>query len=144
MQGKLAALAQRGRDGEAAIRRKLQEQRNRPTPHHRLRRLFQKVTGRKAGQISTGRPATRSGRNGSGTSFRPSKPTCWPSGTRSSAAQTKDRAALIERHGIEDRQLSQVAVSREFSDRAAERAARQPETRTITHEHGRGRSFDPS
>ena len=56
--------------------------------------------------------------------------------------QMKDRAALIERHGIEDRQLTQAAVSREFADRAAERHARQHEPQERTNEQERQRGPD--
>jgi hypothetical protein len=60
-------------------------------------------------------------------------------------AQTKDRAALIERHGIEDRQLSQTATSREFADKVADRAdrQRQPQERTIANEREQGRGRGP-
>ena len=62
--------------------------------------------------------------------------------------QTKDRAALIERHGVEDRQLTQAVISREFADKAAERSGRQrePRTRAIEQERQRGpdRGREPS
>ena len=144
LQGKFAELTQRGRDGEAAIRRKLEQQQQADSATKGLPRLFQQVTGQ-AGRTDSDRQAREAQRQETARNeLQALKADVLAERDKFIGGHRKDRAALIERHGIEDRQLSQVALSREFSDRAAERAARQPEARAITHEHGRGRSLDPS
>lgn len=142
LQGKLAALSQRGREGAAAIRRELQEQRRADTAATGLRRVFLIVTGRE-GRAAFDRQARDAQRiaaanekiQGLKTEIRAERGAF-------ATAQTKDRAALIERHGIEDRQLTQTATSREFADRAAERAERQPRARTMTNERDQQRGQD--
>jgi hypothetical protein len=146
LQGKLATLAQRGRDGAAAIRRELQAQRRADTAATGLRRVFLIVTGRE-GRDAFDRQTRDAQRiaaanekiQGLKTEIRAER-------NQFVTAQTKDRAALIERHGFEDRQLTQTATSREFSDKAADRAARQPQERTQTREQerGQGRGREPS
>lgn len=151
LQGKLAALSQRGREGAAAIRRELQEQRRADTAAIGLRRLFQIVTGRegRAAFDRIARDAQRIAAANEKIQFL--KTEIRAERSQFATAQTKDRAALIERHGTEDRQLTQTAVSREFADRAAERADRQPRTQTQTREQeqqrgeqDRGREPSPS
>jgi hypothetical protein len=131
-------LSQRWREGAAAIRRELQEQRRADTAATGLRRVFLIVTGRE-GRAAFDRQARDAQRiaaanekiQGLKTAIRAERGVF-------ATGQTKDRAALIERHGREDHQLTQTAVSREFADRAAERADRQPRAQTQTREQQRG------
>jgi hypothetical protein len=60
------------------------------------------------------------------------------------AGQKRDRDALTERHGQEDRQFTQAVAARHDLDRAAEVTARREEVRGIDRERGRGRGFDPA
>ena len=151
LQGKLAALSQRGREGASAIRRELQEQRRADTAATGLRRILLKITGRE------GRDAfDRQARDAQRIAAANEKIKALKTEIRAERGayvndQMKDRAALIERHGIEDRQLTQTAASRAFADRAAERADRQPRVQTPARERDqqrgeqdRGRSLDPS
>jgi hypothetical protein len=125
----------------------LQEQRRADTAATGLRRVFLKFTGRE-GRAEFDRQARDAQRiaaangkiQGLKTEIRAER-------NQFVTAQTKDRAALIERHGIEDGQLTRTAISREFADKAADRAARQPQERTQTREQergqDRGRDFTP-
>ncbi len=149
LQGKLASLIQRGRDGEAAIRAKYAEQRRADTEATGMRRVFQIVTGREGREASDRQ--TREARRTAEENREIQGLIREVQAARHEfvTGQTKDRAALIERHGIEDRQLSQTATSREFADKAADRAARQPKERAQTREQeqqrgpDRGRDFTP-
>jgi hypothetical protein len=60
------------------------------------------------------------------------------------AGQKRDRDALTERHGQEDRQFRQAVAARCDLDRAAEVTARREDARGIDRERGRGRGFDPA
>ena len=148
--GQACRLAQRGRDGAAAIRRELQEQRQADTAATGLRRVFQIVTGRKAARAFRPAGAGRAAHSGSRETGRYNALKREVRAERSAfaTAQTKDRAALIERHGVEDRQLTQTVISREFADKAAERSGRQrePRRRAIEQERQRGpdRGREPS
>ncbi|MDQ6714266.1 MAG: MobA/MobL family protein [Candidatus Dormibacteraeota bacterium] len=146
LQGKLASLAQRGRDGEAAIRAKFAEQRRADTEATGMRRVFQIVTGRE-GREAPDRQ-TREARRTAEENRQIQGLIREVQAARNEfvTAQQRDRAALIERHGTEDRQLSQTATSREFADKAADRAARQPvqrQTREQERGQDRGRDFTP-
>lgn len=148
LQGKLASLAQRGRDGEAAIRAKFAAQRLADPDSTGMRRLFQIVTGRE-GRAAFDRLAREDRRTAvENAQVHGLKREVQAERNAYVTGQTKDRAALIERHGIEDRQLSETVVSREFADRAADRAdrQRQPKERTNEHERQRGpdRGREPS
>jgi hypothetical protein len=148
LQGKLASLAQRGRDGEAAIRAKFAEQRRADSDTTGMRRVFQIVTGRE-GRAAFDRLAREDRRTATeNAQIQGLQREVQAERNAFVTGQTKDRAALIERHGVEDRQLSQTATSRHDADRAADRAdrQRQPKERTITNEReqGRGRGPEPS
>jgi MobA/MobL family len=147
LQGKLASLVQHGRDGEAAIRAKFAEQRRADTDATGMRRVFQIVTGREAREASDrqAREARRTAQEHG--QIEGLKREVQAERNQFVTGQQRDRAAVIERHGVEDRQLSQTATSREFADKAADRAARQPQERTQTREQergqDRGRDFTP-
>lgn len=145
LQGKLASLAQRGRDGEAAIRREFAEQRRADPDSTGIQRVFQIVTGRegRAAFDRLARDATRTAAENA--QIQGLKREVQAERNAFVTGQTKDRAALIERHGVEDRQLSQTAASRQDADRAADRAdrQRQPKERAITNERGQGRGRGP-
>ena len=148
MQGKLASLAQRGRDGEAAIRGEFAAQRQADRDTTGLHRVFQIVTGRE-GRAAFDRQAREAQRTAAEQGqIQGLKREVQAERNTFVTAQTKDRAALIERHGIEDRQLIQTAASRHDADRAADRAdrQRQPKERAITNEReqGLGRGPEPS
>lgn len=152
LQGKLASLAQRGRDGEAAIRAKFAEQRRADPDSTGMRRLFQIVTGRE-GRAAFDRLAREDRRTAAeNAQVQGLKREVQAERNAYVTGQTKDRAAMIERHGIEDRQLTQAVISREFADKAAERSGRQrpPKERTISNENeqvqgrGRGPEFTPT
>lgn len=148
LQGKLASLAQRGRDAEAAIRGKFAEQRRADPDSTGMRRLFQIVTGRE-GRAAFDRLAREDRRTAAEHGqVQGLKREVQAARNEFVTGQQRDRAALIERHGVEDRQLSQTAASRQDADRAADRAdrQRQPKERAITNEreHGLGRGPEPS
>jgi hypothetical protein len=134
-------LAQRGREGEAAIQSELEKQRQVDSAARGLSRLFQNVTGRaesdrQAREAQLQESAKRQ--------LQTLKTEVLAERAKFISGQLRDREALIERHRREDQQLSQTVTSRQAADKAAERTARQPETRTISHERDRGRGFDPS
>jgi MobA/MobL family len=148
LQGKLASLAQSGRDGEAAIRGKFAEQRRADPDSTGMRRLFQIVTGRegRAAFDQLAREAQRTAAENA--QVQGLKREVQAARNEFVTGQQQERAALIERHGIEDRQLSQTAASREFADRSAARSdrQRQPKERTNEQERQRGpdRGREPS
>ena len=142
LQGKLAGLAQRGREGAAAIRRELAEARAADRTPDGLRRVFLIVTGR-AGREAFDRQA-REGQRVEAARAKLADLKAELRAERSStvAGQVSERAALIERHGAEDRQLQQALVSREQLDRAREVIERTPEQQTRSREReGQGRSI---
>jgi hypothetical protein len=150
LQTKLASLAQRERDGEAAIRREFAGLRRADTEPTGLRRAMLIATGR-GGREAFDRQTREAQRAAAEFGqVQALKREIQAERNQFVTGQTQDRAALIERHGIEDRQLRQTATSREFADRAAERADRQPQERTQTRqqeqergEQGRGREPSP-
>jgi hypothetical protein len=150
LQTKLATLAQRGRDAEAAIRGKFAEQRRADPDSTGMRRLFQIVTGRE-GRAAFDRLSREDRRTvQENAQIQGLKREVQAARNEFVTGQQRDRAAVIERHGVEDRQLRQVVAGREDADRAADRAdrQRQPKERAITNENervqGRGRGPEPS
>jgi MobA/MobL family len=143
---KLASFAQRERDGEAAIRREFAGLRRADTEPTGLRRAMLIATGR-GGREAFDRQTREAQRAAAEFGqVQALKRDIQAERNQFVTGQTQDRAALIERHGIEDRQLRQTATSREFADRAAERADRQPQERTRTHtrQHEQDRGREPS
>jgi hypothetical protein len=104
LQGKLASLAQRGRDGEAAIRGAFAAERQADRDTTGLRRVFQIITGRE-GRAAFDRLAREDRRKATeNAQIQGLKLEVQAERNAYVTGQTKDRAALIERHGIEDRQ----------------------------------------
>lgn len=151
MQAKLADIDKRGRDGEAAIRRELDSRNREDGAPTGLRRLFLIVTGRE-GRDAFDRQTRQAQRmEAANIEIKALKSALQAERNAYINSQTRERAALIERHAGEDRQLSQAAAHRETVDRAAERTARQPQRRQ-EHEqaqtreqrgHGGGRGPSP-
>jgi hypothetical protein len=111
LQGKLASLAQHGRDAEAAIRRAFAEQRRADPDSTGIRRVFQIVTGRE-GRAAFDRQAREAQRTAAETGqVQGLKREVQAERNQFVTGQTKDRAAMIERHGIEDRQLSERSAA---------------------------------
>lgn len=148
LQAKLADLAQRGREGAKAIRAELTAQRRADAAPDGLRRLFVNVTGR-AGREAFDRQA----RDGQRSAAAQEKLDALKTALRTErntygTGQARERAALIERHGGEDRQLREALASRESLDRSAEAVARRQEAARSQQrdrpEQGRGgRSIGP-
>jgi hypothetical protein len=144
LQGKLTELARRGREEVKAIKAELAAARRADTPPEGMRRIFLAVTGRAMREAFD-----RQARDGQRVMAARQKRDALKSELRAersayAAGQTQERAALIERHAGEDRQLRQALVSREGLDRAREVTARQPEQQTMEREREeRGRSMGP-
>ena len=142
LQGKIAQLEQRRREGASVIARELKQQRREDRPPTGLRRGFLIITGRE-GREAFDRQARDTQRIAvAKEKLKALRTEIQAERSQYVSGQMKDRAALIERHGIEDRQLTQAAVSREFADRAAERHARQHEPQERTNEQERQRGPD--
>lgn len=155
LQAKTGELAQRVRAAAAEIKRELAEARRADVGPTGLRRVFLIVTGR-AGRVAFDRQA-RDGRRVVAARERLAALKSELRAERSAfaAAQARDRAALIERHGREGQQLAQAIKSREGLDRTTEgqerrafaqavalkREARQPEQQRPPPELGRGLSL---
>jgi hypothetical protein len=142
LQGKLGELSQRVRQGAKAIRAEMIAARRADAAPEGVRRAFLIVTG------TAGREAfDRQARDGQRTVEARAKLDALKAELRAERSayvtgQTTERAALIERHGGEDRQLKQALVSREGLDRAREVTARQPEQQDLAREReGQGRSI---
>lgn len=146
LQGKLAEIDRRGREGVAAIARELKGQNRADIAPTGLRRGFLIVTGREGREAFDRQTRHTQRREAAKEAIKTLKAGLQAERSKFVNGQTKDRAALIERHGIEDRQLSQTAVSREFADRAAERHERQPREQTNEQDRQRGqdRGREPS
>jgi hypothetical protein len=142
LQGKLGELSQRVRQGAKAIRAELFAARRADAAPDGVRRAFLIVTG------TAGREAfDRQARDAQRTVATKAKLDALKAELRAERSayvtgQTTERAALIERHGGEDRQLKQALTSREGLDRAREVTARQPEQQDLAREReGQGRSI---
>jgi hypothetical protein len=146
LQGKLAQLEQRRRDGAAAIARELKKQNRADIAPNGLRRGFLIVTGREGREAFDRQTRHAQRREAAKDEIKTLRTALQAERSQYVTGQMKDRAALIERHGIEDRQLSQTTITREFADKAADRAARQPVERTQTREQEqqRDRGREPS
>jgi hypothetical protein len=144
LQAKQMELARRGSEGAKAIRRELDAQRRADTAPDGLRRVFLVVTGR-AGREAFDRQARDALRIADAREkLGALKAELRAERHAYGVDQIKERAALIERHGGEDRQLSQALVSREGLDRTREVVARTPDEQTRSHERDRegpGRSI---
>lgn len=144
LQAKLSGLDRRGQDGAKAIQDELAAQRRADTAPDGLRGAFLTATGR-AMRDAFGRQERDAQRSAAAaekldalqTELRVQR-------SAYSTGQAQERAALIERHSGEDRQLREALASRESLDRSAEVIARRQEAeersqmRDQQQEQGRG------
>jgi hypothetical protein len=135
LQGKLADITRRGKEGAAAIRRELAEQRKADIPPTGIRRVFQIVTRQDMREAFD-----RQTRDGQRIAAAKEKHTAMVTELRAERSafvtgQVAERGKLTERHAAENRQMQDAVTHRQAFDRAAEVTARQkPEARTLTHE----------
>ena len=143
LQGKLAELEQRGREGREAIRRDLEAARKADIPPNGVRRVFQIVTGQEMRE-SFNRQHREAQRSEEAEQKRASlKAEIQAERNAFVRGQVEEREKLIERHKGEDRQLNEAAAHRQAFDRAAEVRARTSQPRGISreqqHEREQGR-----
>jgi hypothetical protein len=131
LQNQQAELARRGREGAKAIKRDLDAARAADKPVDGMRRTFLAISGR-LGRAAFDRQARDMQRmTEAKQKLADLKTELRQERSAYSTAQTKERAAVIERHGDENKQLQEALRHRESLDRSTEVSQRQEQARPV-------------